>query len=117
MANCFRRKTDQSGVPEKTCDLLHLHEKKCSSEELIVQDTGDAFFGKTDIAAEQAETLESAAIRQIPERTLESAWRPLLCDCHSASERARFTLLLHTGGKLMRFEPLAIKARFGELPA
>lgn len=39
MANCFRRKQIKAESLEKTCDLLHLHEKKCPSEELIVQDT------------------------------------------------------------------------------
>ena len=68
MANCFRRKQIKAESTEKVCNLLRLHEKKCPIEELIVQDIEMLSLVKTDIAAEQAELLESAAIKQIPER-------------------------------------------------
>ena len=76
MANCFRRKQIKAESTEKVCNLLRLHEKKCPIEELIVQDIEMLSLVKTDIAAEQAELLESAAIKQIPERTLDQCGIP-----------------------------------------
>ena len=48
----------------------------CPSEELIVQDIKMLSLVKTNVAEEQAEILESAAIRQIPERTLDQCGVP-----------------------------------------
>ena len=72
----LQKETDQSWVPGAGVRLVASSRKGVPQRGADSPRRWDAFFGKADGAAEQAEILASAAIRQVAGRTEESVWRP-----------------------------------------